>query len=745
VDPRARVCATLIQAAGAMSQSDAENIAAAEPAVSAPGASGVQLSAAAIPRPPGVQLAAASIPGSTQRDNEAASGAESGSPEEEAFLRAANDTQSSVGAGAPGSLRKVIRRTHARRVSVEAINQVQGDVTSLYGRRPSVAMVDLVNPKARKCQLHPDSKFRLFWDMGQAGTLLYLAVTVPLRMCFDIQVDIDNPVFWLESCIDLMFIVDIVLNFTTAIHTDDSELITEPKKIALHYMARWFIIDLVSSIPFTYIVLIANNGEFNASNNVKGFKIIRLMRLTKLLRLRRLLPLLKKLDDMFDSVSFATTGAKLVGMGFMLLYFSHVLCCLWFYIGNTDDFVGTTHEIQVDGWVSAEFFAPVSSLPNVTRASWRATEEVGVWRLWLRSFYWSITTLTTVGYGDISANTEAEMMFSIVAELMGCVIFSVVMGTIGVLVSKGEVLKGVHETEMTALKEFMAAKHIPTELQTRVRKYMEHHFLTKRGFDERTVLAKMAPALRFELLEKLYRDQLANVPLFRSLSEEAFNEVCFSFKPAHYAKDCVIYRERDYAREMYVCVNGRVLITSGEERLSVFEPGSLFGEAEALLAMLGDDGDPRTWEPIRRSTTATAVEDQTEIVVLGVADLAKLSAHYPTLSKTILDFTKQRHKKYGMQVSNGEFSMKGKPAAFGGMRTMTKNLSEYASDGELSTVAMERIVDDVPESVVATGKTGVATSDELEELRIRQNSMGARQEEMCQALARIEAALAKLC
>ena len=75
MDPRARVCATLIQAAGAMSQSDAENIAAAEPAVSAPGASGVQLSAAAIPRPPGVQLAAASIPGSTQRDNEAASGA----------------------------------------------------------------------------------------------------------------------------------------------------------------------------------------------------------------------------------------------------------------------------------------------------------------------------------------------------------------------------------------------------------------------------------------------------------------------------------------------------------------------------------------------------------------------------------------------------------------------------------------------------------------------------------------------
>lgn len=69
------------------------------------------------------------------------------------------------------------------------------------------------------------------------------------------------------------------------------------------------------------------------------------------------------------------------------------------------------------------------------------------------------------------------------AEVVGTVTFSVVMGTIGVLVSKGEVLKGEHEQQLTAIKEFMTAKQIPNKLQYRVRQYMDHLFEIKRGAD----------------------------------------------------------------------------------------------------------------------------------------------------------------------------------------------------------------------------------------------------------------------
>lgn len=50
--------------------------------------------------------------------------------------------------------------------------------------------------------------------------------------------------------VDIMFVCDILINFrTTYVNTND-EVVSNPKKIATHYLKGWFIIDLVAAIPF---------------------------------------------------------------------------------------------------------------------------------------------------------------------------------------------------------------------------------------------------------------------------------------------------------------------------------------------------------------------------------------------------------------------------------------------------------------------------------------------------------------
>ena len=81
---------------------------------------------------------------------------------------------------------------------------------------------------------------------------------------------------------------------------------------------------------------------------------------------------------------------------------THVVACFWIITGKFD-----TNE----GWY-AEMEGETSE------------------QLYLTSFYFTITTITTVGYGDISASTFLEKIMAISMMLLGVIAFSFASGTL---------------------------------------------------------------------------------------------------------------------------------------------------------------------------------------------------------------------------------------------------------------------------------------------------------------------------
>lgn len=67
------------------------------------------------------------------------------------------------------------------------------------------------------------------------------------------------PLNTVDLIVDIMFIIDILINFrTTYVNTND-EVVSHPLRIAVHYFKGWFLIDMVAAIPFD--LLIYDNGE----------------------------------------------------------------------------------------------------------------------------------------------------------------------------------------------------------------------------------------------------------------------------------------------------------------------------------------------------------------------------------------------------------------------------------------------------------------------------------------------------
>jgi len=106
-----------------------------------------------------------------------------------------------------------------------------------------------------KCLIYPSDKIKImFWDIVMSICLLITCILIPFNMAFAETLDY---ILWYNIfmyTIDGLYLIDIFVNFNTAISSENEiHMITERKKIAINYIKTWFIIDLVSVIPFDLI------------------------------------------------------------------------------------------------------------------------------------------------------------------------------------------------------------------------------------------------------------------------------------------------------------------------------------------------------------------------------------------------------------------------------------------------------------------------------------------------------------
>ena len=116
-------------------------------------------------------------------------------------------------------------------------------------------------------------------------------------------------------------------------------------------------------------------------------------------------------------------------------------------------------------------------LPTFCSTLVRITEEDHTWASsiglnktdvemqYVTSFYWTIATMLAVGYGDVYAVNSGERIYSIVAQLLGAIVFGTVIGTVSVLVESSNPQGRARKEKLDELKTYMGERNIPHPLQ----------------------------------------------------------------------------------------------------------------------------------------------------------------------------------------------------------------------------------------------------------------------------------------
>ena len=407
--------------------------------------------------------------------------------------------------------------------------------------------------------IHPDNTLLRYYSLIVGASVLWTAIVVPMDLSFTVGwengvIEDSNgslhAVTIIDLVVDMIFVVDVFLSFRTGYFNEDGELVMESARIVRTYMMSWFFPDLCASIPVTFIELSGRDAiDYSGDDRntaLQGLKMLKILRLFRLGRLAHVL------------LQYGFAGhIRVFRMVLMFLLFIHWFGCAWFWIESYQNFTGWSDGGLID-------------MANSTR-----------WEKYVLSFYWSTTTLTTVGYGDMSPVTTDEMILTVVIMIFGSVIFATIFGTITNVLSEMDANNKRYMRKIETLQLFLKSQHIPMNLQKRIYQYYNFLWDRHRTFDEDSIMHELPVSLYFEVAEHIHNRMFQHSVIWKECPRTQLQLIMGKLHDAksvvYLPLDCIFF-ESDPIEFLYFVEKGTVTLFRENVATSMRNDGSYLGD-----------------------------------------------------------------------------------------------------------------------------------------------------------------------
>lgn len=359
------------------------------------------------------------------------------------------------------------------------------------GKMAQMLMLDDNSILKKDLVFLPDSVFRRSWDVLMLLVILTNTITVPLRMGFIGQSDLGEggelAWFGVNVLMDIILWVDIYLHYRRFGVVFDGLLISDRHEFGeLFLNSSVMKLNIIASFPIDALAWLAG---------MDSYRSIGLARLGRLLYLVSMPNLMHNFVDFLEEKGIRAKASvwHLIKMTIFVLLTVHFLACTLFWVAFLEE------RSNIPSWAIVIGDAGYFSRDEILMG-----ENVSLIERYCLCMYWSMYTITLVGYGDIALRTNSEMMLAILGMVTGAVLCNAgITAILSSLVHAMAVSAGEAQAFGQVITKYMVHRSLPLDLQEKIFGFFVHMHLTGDDLDEMKVLKSLPRFVRGKLLEEV--------------------------------------------------------------------------------------------------------------------------------------------------------------------------------------------------------------------------------------------------